>query len=179
MSVGIMLLTAALALQFVLPISTSPENSAGSCGRLLESQQKEADDDRNLWVLLFEEQRLEAVCDDARTARWAYVGLSSGAILFGSVRLRRRTPHRTVRFILIGVGLLLALAAVTDGRSFSSCALRRERWYSLRQRLSRRSPPRRRPPRRGVFCRRPRAAQAVIPARVKSGGAPPLPSRQP
>lgn len=115
MSVGIMLLTVALALQFVLPISTSPENSAGSCGRLLESQQKEADDDRNLWVLLFEEQRLEAVCDDARTARWAYVGLTSGAILLGSVRLRRRTPHRTVRFILIGVGLLLALAAVTDG----------------------------------------------------------------
>ncbi|MDP9387252.1 MAG: hypothetical protein M3Q48_04835 [Actinomycetota bacterium] len=112
---GIMLLTVALALQFVLPISTSPENSAGSCGRLLESQQKEADDDRNLWVLLFEEQRLEAVCDDARTARRAYVGLTSGAILLGSVRLRRRTPHRTVRFILIGVGLLLALAAVTDG----------------------------------------------------------------
>lgn len=110
---------AALVLLAVVPIRTSPANVAKECGAVVThpaGQPNAAPAERRGWIVsIAQEQRLEAVCDDAMSARWMYIGWAIGSAgLAAWVSLRPAKSKASM--LLLAVAAVGAIAAaVLDG----------------------------------------------------------------
>lgn len=116
---GPILLILSIVMLLLIPIRTVPANVAANCGRLITEPTGRAlptvQDHRPWFASVLQEQRLEAVCEDAAAARWWYVLISALAFLLAVGRVAGRWSTRALLAIIWFLGLLILLAAIFDG----------------------------------------------------------------
>lgn len=114
-----MMIAVCLALLLVVPIRTAPANVAKECGSLVQEpggrSAPSATEDRGWLAPVAQEQRLEAVCEDAASARWIYVGLVAVGLVVALWRALRGAVGLPSRVLLALVGIAVLGAAVFDG----------------------------------------------------------------
>ncbi len=116
---GSLLILTALVLLLVVPIRTAPANVAKDCGRLLEEPGGKLwatpAGERGFLQPLLQEQRLEAVCEDAAAARWIYVGVVTAGLGLAVWRAVRSGAGPRSRLLALLVAVAALAGAVFDG----------------------------------------------------------------